>query len=318
MKKNSSRQSQLKKILAVPAAALMLGAASNGATVGIHYTINWGPHQPLGYYKSYAYLYSYMTTGMNVTGTAFGVPASQWTGIECYYYSQINNTTIVGPLTVVSTAYVAWSDGFGNTNSNIYGLAEIPPGDDQVVYAYLDDDVQKATSNPVYRLWNVQVSGLRAAYPNGYTIQTIGVPRNFPAPNANVTDGATFTNALVYTSLNDGGAAISSVSPVMTTDSINIYGDPPIGNKTNPGGPNIQHSTLAAFIITDAPGTVSPPLSLSIVGDNAVWSGGALQSTPVLGPNAVWTTLTHATSPYPILPSSAPAMYYRLIQTNAP
>ena len=93
----------------------------------------------------------------------------------------------------------------------------------------------------------------------------------------------------------------------MTADAITIYGDPPVGNKNNPP---IYHSTLCGFIITDAVGASAPTLQLS--GDNLVWTSGTLQSSPVLGPNAVWTTVTGAASPYPLVPSTAPQMFYRL------
>jgi hypothetical protein len=299
-------------ILAVPAAALMLGA-SHGATVGINYTLDWGPYNPTGTYIPYHY--AYMTTGMNVTATAFGVPAANWANIQLPYYSVINNTNIIGSLKVVSAAKDAWTSGIGNTNTAAYGAANylpaiVPPGNDEVTWAYLDDAVTKTG----YTMWHVDVSGLKTAYPNGYTVQTIGYPWLFPAPNVNVTDSATFTNALAYTSLGPQQGAwgttyagISSVSPVLTSDSITIYGDPPVGNKKNPP---IYHSTLCGFILTDAAGPIT--LSLQIVGTNIIWTSGTLQSSPTLGSNAVWTTLPGAVSPYPILPSSAPQMFYRL------
>jgi hypothetical protein len=308
MKKKFFTKTFKQTILAIPAAALMLGA-SHGATIGINYTLDWGPLNPNGTYVPYHY--AYMTTGMNVTGTAFGVPAANWNNIQFEYYTTINNTNIVGPLTVVSQANNEWSSGIGNTNTLAYGAANylpaiVAPGNDEVTWSYLDDDVQHTT----YKLYSVKISGLQSAYPNGYTVQTIGVPYAPPAPNANVTDSTSVTNALIYTDLGNG-TAISAVSPVMTSDSITIYGDPPVGNKDNLP---IHHSTLAGFIIADAPG--SAPLTLQIVGQNIVWTNGTLQSSPSLGSSAVWTTLTSAVSPYPILPSSAPQMFYRLKQTS--
>jgi hypothetical protein len=299
-------------ILAVPAAALMLGA-SHGATIGINYTMDWGSYNPNGTYVPGHY--AYMTTGMNVTSTAFGVPAANWNNIQLPYGYTINNTNIIGSLTVVSTAQDVWTSGIGNTNTAAYGAANylpaiVPPGNDEVTWAYLDDDVQKNS----YVMWHVAVSGLKTAYPNGYTLQTIGYPWIFPAPSVNVTDLATFTNSLAYTSLGPQQGAwgttyagISSVSTVLTNDSITIYGDPPVGNKNNPP---IYHSTLCGFILADA-AVVTPPV-LSIAGNNLVWSSGTLQSSPTLGPSAAWTTVPNASSPYQFLPSALPSMFYRL------
>jgi len=319
MKKQFFSKTCKQKILAIPAAALMLGA-SHGATVGINYTANWGAYAANGggtngYGINH---YSYMTSGMNVAGTAFGVPASSWTNIQLQYYQTITNTTTVGQLTILTQANDVWTSGIGNTNTDIsyanFAPAMVVPGNDDVTWAYLDDDV----THTGYTLWNVSISGLKTAYPNGYTIQTIGYPWLFPAPNVNITDSTTFTNSLPYTSLGqrEGAwgttyAGISAVSPVMTSDSVTIYGDPPVGNKDNMP---IYHSTLCGFIIADAS---SGALTLQIVGNNVVWTSGVLQSSPTLGPNATWTTLTDAVSPYPILPSTAPQMFYRLIG-NAP
>ena len=50
----------------------------------------------------------------------------------------------------------------------------------------------------------------------------------------------------------------------------------------------------------------------ALFGKSLTWTYGTLQSSPVLGAGAVWTTLTNAFSPRPILISpSTPAMFYR-------
>ncbi|HWX22817.1 MAG TPA: LamG-like jellyroll fold domain-containing protein [Candidatus Binatia bacterium] len=46
-------------------------------------------------------------------------------------------------------------------------------------------------------------------------------------------------------------------------------------------------------------------------GHTLTWPFGSLQSSPVLGPGAVWTAVPGASSPYPILPT-APHLFYRL------
>jgi hypothetical protein len=49
-------------------------------------------------------------------------------------------------------------------------------------------------------------------------------------------------------------------------------------------------------------------------GNSIVWPFGILQSSPTIGPTAVWTTLTNAVSPMPFLPTN-PATFYRLFGT---
>jgi hypothetical protein len=50
----------------------------------------------------------------------------------------------------------------------------------------------------------------------------------------------------------------------------------------------------------------------SAFGHSVVWPYGFLQNSPALGSGAVWTTITNAISPMPILPT-APANFYRLM-----
>jgi hypothetical protein len=49
-------------------------------------------------------------------------------------------------------------------------------------------------------------------------------------------------------------------------------------------------------------------------GNSLVWPFGTLQSSPTLGPGAVWTSLTNAVSPMPFLTTN-PATFYRLFGT---
>jgi hypothetical protein len=49
-------------------------------------------------------------------------------------------------------------------------------------------------------------------------------------------------------------------------------------------------------------------------GHSLVWPFGTLQSSPVLGPGAVWTSLPNAVSPLPLLTTN-PATFYRLYGT---
>ncbi|HEY1789535.1 MAG TPA: hypothetical protein VGJ73_15360 [Verrucomicrobiae bacterium] len=341
MKIKPSSKPLKQTILAVPAAALMLGA-SHAGTVGINYTADFGLYAANGngsnYGTGYGYfVYGYQTTGFNVTGTAFGVPASEWANIPLSSNLFSTNaptsfTNSVGAMNIITTGWAVQGTGIGNTNFSYatyyswFETAGVQPGNDEVTWAYLDDRAQYSATSPLpYLPWNVQVSGLHAAYPNGYTIQTIGYPWIFDAsripsaPEVNISDGTTFTNKLAYTDLGArqgawgqdiSHAGLSSVSPVMTADVVNIFGDAPFNSTTPPSGDPRIHSTLCGFIIADA--AVSQSLVLSIVGNTLVWSSGTLQSSPVLGPGAVWTTVPNAASPYQFLPSAAPSRFYRL------
>jgi hypothetical protein len=342
MKKHFFDETCKRTILAVPAAALMLGASSHAGMVGINYTENFGAYAANGNGSNQGtgsgyYSYGYMTTGMSVTGTAFGVPPGNWTNIELFYGSPVNTTNNVGAMTVISTAATAQCSGIGNTNfvyssyDSWFETAGVQPGNDEVTWAYLDDNTKIPPPDfdtMTYTMWNVTLSGMKAAHPNGYTIQTVAYPWIFDAtqtpsaPAVNVSDFTTFTNSMTYTDLGArqgawgmdiSHAALSAVSPVMTADVVNIYGDPPwVPAGDYNGSKNAQrvHSTLCGFIITDA--AASAPLVLSIVGTNLVWTSGTLQSSPSLGANAVWTTLSSAVSPYPLQSSAAPQMFYRL------
>src|ERR1035438_7927546 len=216
--------------LAVPAAALMLGAAQAGTTVGINYTMDWTP-----------YNYSYETTGFNVTAKAFGVEVANWANIQGNYGSAVADTTVFDLVTIVSIAANSWSSGIGNLNPDPNGPGAVTPGDNEVTWSYLDD------SSPG---WSVALSGLNTAFPNGYVVQTIGVPYLPPAPNVNVTDSATFTNVLSYTDLGNG-TAISVESPTLMVDAITIAGVPRNGS---------HRSTLADFILTDKPVVSQKPV----------------------------------------------------------
>jgi len=58
-------------------------------------------------------------------------------------------------------------------------------------------------------------------------------------------------------------------------------------------------------------GAVTPAPLVVGAGRNLLWSYGTLQSSPTLGPTAVWANVPGATSPYP-LPGTGTAMFYRL------
>lgn len=239
--------------LAVPAAALMLGAAHAGTTIGINYTVDWTP-----------YNYGYQTTGFNVTAKAFGVEVPNWTNsLPLPFGSAVSDTMTAAGVTVVSTAANPWSSGIGNLNPDPAGPGYVTPGDNEVTWSYLDD------STPG---WSVALSGLASVFPNGYVIQTIGVPYAPPAPNVNITDSATFTNVLTYTDLGNG-TALSVSSPVMTYDAVSLIGNPRNGS---------HRSTLAGFIMTDVPVVSRKPVGGTFdSGATIALSGGAIGLPPL-------------------------------------
>ena len=70
-------------ILAVPAAALMLGAAQAGTTVGLNfqqwYYDSGNNPQTIGFNNGYS---DYNTTGFPVTAKAFGVDLANWSNTD--------------------------------------------------------------------------------------------------------------------------------------------------------------------------------------------------------------------------------------------
>jgi hypothetical protein len=292
MKRKLLSKSLLKQTaLMVPAAALMLGAAQAGTTIGINYTMDWTP-----------YNYSYETTGFNVTAKAFGVDVANWANIQGKYGSAVADTTVFDLVTVVSTAANTWSSGIGNLNPDPIGPGAVTPGDNEVTWSYLDD------SSPG---WSVALSGLNTAFPNGYVVQTIGVPYLPPAPNVNITDSATFTNLLTYTDLGNG-TAISVESPALMIDAITIAGAPRNGS---------HRSTLAGFILTDKPVVSQKPvggvfnsgssisLSAGVVGIPPISYQWYTNGVPILG--ATKTNYSKAGA------TSSDSAAYTLVASNA-
>src|SRR5208337_1199942 len=93
MKRKRLNTSFLKQtVLAVPAAALMLGAAQAGTTVGLNfeawYYDSGTTPQTIGYGKGY------QTTGWPVTAMAFGVEAANWYGTASPDLLDANSVTI--------------------------------------------------------------------------------------------------------------------------------------------------------------------------------------------------------------------------------
>src|SRR3954470_23308695 len=114
MKRNRSAKNLKQSFLAIPAAALMLGAAQAGTTVGLNFQA-W-------YYDSGAtpqtvgYGAGYQTTGFPVTAKAFGVPLASWSNTDPLNCQAAISTSVAfgGTLTAQITAPNAWQSGIGS------------------------------------------------------------------------------------------------------------------------------------------------------------------------------------------------------------
>lgn len=224
---------QLKQsLLAVPAAALMLGAAS-GAQIGINFQDNW-----------YGTAYAPVTAD-----PALGIPLANW----------INAPSILNSgFTAFSTNSAFTLPGGGNFNMawscvNTYSLvAAIPAdGDSQVIYGYLDDTGAG---------YSVTISGWRS-FASDFTITTVASTDSgsdfMPVQISSKTETNTVQYLANFTpSFASGLSGISTVSAPFITiagnDSITIKGL----SKTN----SQIRSCLAGIIINYTPNTSNPPL----------------------------------------------------------
>jgi len=244
-------------MLAVPAAALMLGAAQAQTTVGLnfqawYYDSGTSP-QTVGYGAGY------QTTGFPVTATAFGVAATNWFNtdpLSCGHYGAgipISTTISIGSLSATINAANAWQSAIGEQVAG-WHPETVPPGNDEVTWGYLDSGYGSGGADGGAP--TVSVSGLAAKFPNGYAIQTIAAnPGVATFNNVDITDGTT-TDVLGYTTYfvtgtasdgyysGNGTVGISAPSGTFTADTININAESQTaGNR----------SVIAGFIITDVP-----------------------------------------------------------------
>lgn len=267
-------------LLAVPAAALMLGSAEAQTTVGLNFQ-SW-------YYDSgmtpqtVGYGSGYQTTGFPVTATAFGVAVNNWYNTDPLpAQSQVSATVPFGPggaLSAQVTAPNTWQSGIGELNQGWVPEA-VAPGNDEVTWGYLDD------GNATGQGPSVSVSGLAAMFPHGYVIQSIAAEANTATfDNVTIGDGTT-SGDLVYSAYfqpspasdsadNGGTVGLSAQSGVLTGDTATIAGDPKTAGS---------RSTLAGFIITDIPVVTRPPVgSTNNVGGSFVLSAAGSIGIPPL------------------------------------
>jgi hypothetical protein len=157
------RKSLITTVLAVPAAAMMLGAAHAGTSVGINFSASYYGQ---GNYASTA-----------VTSTAFGVDVNNW------FSSSLDDSN--GSLTVMPSNGGSFTVGWKASGSDIsfaYAGAE-PDGTMPNYTGYPGDaSVYDGTINGPY---TVNLSGLATQFPNGYAVQALAAVNN---PGTNMWD----------------------------------------------------------------------------------------------------------------------------------
>lgn len=223
--------------MVIPAAAMMLGAASHGAQIGINFQDNYAgnPYAPL----------------TDAAG-AFGIPLDNWYNAPSVLNSYGNPVNANGTFALPGGGdlQVAWSC------KNTWSLyAAIPgAGDNQVIYGYLDDTDYGYT---------VRLTGLRA-FASSFTITTIAATDGgsdfMPVNVFSTTD----TNTLEY--LNNfvpdftGNASPLAGTSTVSTTFITLNGNDAVTIqgllKTN----SQIRSCLAGIIIDYTPATDNPPL----------------------------------------------------------
>ena len=300
--------------LAVPAAALMLGAAQAGTTVGLNfqawYYDSGTTPQTVGYGSGY------QTTGFPVTAKAFGVDVGNWFNTDPLDCSSAISTSVTFGATLAAqlTAPNAWQSGIGEL-ANGWAPETVTPGNDEVTWGYLDD------GNTTGKSPSVSVAGLAAKFPSGYVVQTIAANSGKKTfDGVDITDGV-MTNTVAYSTYykanipiaetSGGTVALSAPSGAFTSDTINIYCLP----KTS-----ANRSVLAGFIITDQPVVSTDPTNTTVN------QGSALSlSAGVIGVGALsyqWRTngtlVPGATSATYTVPSvtAADAGNYDVVVTN--
>ena len=260
--------------LAVPAAALMLGASQAQTTVGLNfqawYYDSGTTPQTIGYGSGY------QTTGFPVTTNAFGVALADWTSTDPLDCQNPISVTVPfgGTLSAHLTANNAWQSGIGEQQDG-WVPQTVAPGNNEVTWGYLDDGGGGVTD----KVPAATVTGLAAKFPNGYVIQTIAAEANVAKfSGVSFSDGVT-TNRAVYSTyyvanpINDGTdlggtVGLSTASGTFTSDTLYINSE----LKTNG-----TRSTLAGFIITDKPVITKPAIvSTNYQGSSLILDAGAI------------------------------------------
>lgn len=284
--------------MAVPVAALMLGASQHQAVASIGITF-WGSYLGDGYGHG------------PVTATAFGLaPANWFTTPAGTNVGAGTGAMTAGGLNLTWSAATTWiSTLYGDPNSPFGPWNSPLPGNPEVLWGYLDD------GNAANQAPAAAVSGLNALFPNGYMVQTIAANEANPVTIANIslTSGAS-TTVLKYSKswhlydwygpidgADKGTAFLSDPSPVLTSDTFSLQAD----LKGTTG----DRSVLCGFIIADKPlvTTCLPQVTKVTLGDSFTIKGSVIgvgtlsyqwkrNGTDIPGANSVDYTVTNATA----------------------
>jgi Concanavalin A-like lectin/glucanases superfamily/Immunoglobulin domain len=256
--KRSLFSPQLKTtLLAVPAAALMLGAAQAGTTIGLNVEAGG-----FGYGYSVGSGYGYQTTGFPVSATAFGVSPGNWNNLlpTGYNNAWFPAVTTMGSVGVTLNAANSWGTGIGWGGGWV--SATVSPGNDEVTWGILDN-----------LGWSVDLTGLNAQFPNGYVVGLIS------AGDGKIRSSSQFT----ITSDADS-STLATVSFNLISSNVGLGGSPALTNSaitlSNPSRDTnaSANCSLAGFILTDKPVVWNPYPATNLVreGGTFILNGAAI------------------------------------------
>lgn len=232
-------------ILAVPAAALMLGAAEAGSTVGINFS-----GDTYGYFA-----------GVPVTATAFGVSAADWQSTPIswggvgYDYASTSGSMTVADLGVSWNATNTWLTVDWNPPTPV-------PGDAEVTYGMLDNTG-----------WSCGLTNLNAKFPSGYVVELVGAGKTTATSSVSITEnsGSTLVGTVAFTLLANGHGL--GASPVLANDAITL---------TNISRNDPTNCALGGFIVTDKPVVSRKPIGTTVAtGDTISLTARAVGIPPM-------------------------------------
>ena len=294
----------------VSAAALMLGA-SQGATVGFNFQANY----------CYAAAYSGAVVTASAFGVGRDNWANLTpmdTGYGCTpppasYYYYLGETFSVGSgVTVSWSAYTANVSGFGGYDRSPPHYSFFPgndyrPGNEQVYWGFLRDGVNFGpdpmtggpsggdNDQPGYM---IDISGLENLFPGTpFAVELIAssdsmqylAGASIKDVTHNVVKSVSYPSTPPVLDVGDTpwvrgiGGGLSTATDALNTDHLQIIGDRAThgGDKTKGTGYNFA-STIAGFIITDAPViSMSPQSVTAYPGDTVTLSGYAVGVPPL-------------------------------------